>query len=150
MMISVRRVVSMEPQVIVVAGSNDHLQSRGLLSRLTDGSIPSNEVIGEAIMPLLSAMAEVETAAKQRFTQNVVKVVFVLSPGYAALPESLQFVYTMVTTIAEGRFNVIIPAPNRMVALTIITHPDLSFLPFGLIFPMPYRDSKIVAQLSWC
>ena len=60
-------------------------------------------------------MAEVETAAKQRFTQNVVKVVFVLSPGYAALPEPLQFVYTMVTTIAEGRFNVIIPAPNRVV-----------------------------------
>ena len=48
MMKSVRRVVSMEPQVIVVASSNDHLQSRGLLSRLTDGSIPSNEVIGEA------------------------------------------------------------------------------------------------------
>ena len=115
MMISVRRVVSMEPQVIVVAGSNDHLQSRGLLSRLTDGSIPSNEVIGEAIMTLLSAMAEVEAAAKQRFTHNVVKVVFVLSPGYAALPEPLQFVYTMVTTIAEGRFNVIIPAPNRVV-----------------------------------
>ena len=75
MMISVRRVVSMEPQVIVVAGSNDHLQSRGLLTRLTDGSIPINEVIWEAIMTLLSAMAEVETAAKQRFTQNVVKVV---------------------------------------------------------------------------
>ena len=46
MMISVRRVVSLEPQVIVVARSNDHLQSRGLLTRLTDGSIPSNEVIG--------------------------------------------------------------------------------------------------------
>ena len=115
LMISVRRVVSMESQVIVVAGSKDHLQSRGLLSRLTDGSIPSNEVIGEAIMTLLSAMTEVETAAKQRFTQNVVKVVFVLSPGYAALPEPLQFVYTMVTTIAEGRFNVVIPAPNRVI-----------------------------------
>ena len=115
MMISVRRVVSMEPQVIVVAGSNDHLQSRGLLTRLTDGSIPSNEVIGEAIMTLHSTMAEVETTAKQRFTQNVVKVVFVLSPGYAVLPELLQFVYTMVTTIAEGRFSVIIPAPNRLV-----------------------------------
>ena len=50
----------MEAQVIVVAGSNDHLQSRGLLSRLTDRSIPSNKVIGEAIMTLLSAMAEVE------------------------------------------------------------------------------------------
>ena len=96
MMISVRRVVSMEPQVIVVAGSNDHLQSRGLLSRLTDGSIPSNEVMGEVIMTLLSAIAEIEASVKQRFTQNVVKVVFVLSPGYAALPEPLQFVYTML------------------------------------------------------
>ena len=101
--------------MIVIAGSNDHLQSRGLLSRLTDDSIPSNEVIGEAIMTLLTAMGEVEATAKQRFTQNVVQVVFVLSPGYAALPKPLQFVYTMVTTIAEGRFNVIIPAPNRIV-----------------------------------
>ena len=66
-------------------------------------------------MTLLSAMAEVETSVKQRFTQNVVKVVFVLSPGYATLSEPLQFVYTMVTTIAEGQFSVIIPAPNRTV-----------------------------------
>ena len=115
MMISVRRVVSMEPQVIVVAGSNDHLQSRGLLSRLTDGSFPSNEVIGEAIMTLLSAMADIESSVQRRFTQNVLKVIFVLSPGYATLPELLQFVYTMVTTIAERQFKVIIPAPNRTV-----------------------------------
>ena len=150
MMISVRRVVSMEPQVIVVAGSNDHLQSRGLLSHLTDGSIPSNEVIGEAIMTLLSAMAEVEAAARQRFTMNVVKVIFVLSPGYAALPEPLQFVYTMVTTIAEGIFNVIIPAQTEWWTRTITIHPDLSFPPFGLTFRMPYRGSEIVAQLGWC
>ena len=37
MTISMLRVVSMEPQVIVIAGSNDHLQSRGLLSRLRRG-----------------------------------------------------------------------------------------------------------------
>ena len=98
MTINVRRIVSMEPQVIVVAGSNDHLQSRGLLSRLTDGSNPSNEVIGEAIMTLLSA----ESSIQRHFTKNVVKVIFVLSPGYATLPESLQFVYTMVTKAAEG------------------------------------------------
>ena len=104
----------MEPQVIVIAGSNDHLQSRGLLSRLTDGSIPSNGVIGEAIMTLLLAMIEVEASVQRHLTKNVVKVIFVLSPGYAALPEPLKFVYTMVTTLAEGRFNVIIPAPNRM------------------------------------
>ena len=38
MMLSVQRDVNMEPQVIVVAGSNDRLQSGGLLSRLTGGS----------------------------------------------------------------------------------------------------------------
>ena len=86
MMTYVQRVVSMEPHVIVVEGSNDHLQSRELLSGLTDGSIPSNEVIGEAIMTLLSAMADVESSVQRRFTQNVVKVIFVLSPGYAILP----------------------------------------------------------------
>ena len=115
MMRSVRRVVSMEPQVIVVAGSNDHLQSRGLLSRLTSGSISSKEVIGEAIMTLPSAMADAESSVQRRFTQNVVKVIFVLSTGYAILPEPLQFVYTMVAKIAKGRFSVILPAPNRTV-----------------------------------
>ena len=60
MTISVRRTISIDPQVIVIAGSNDHLQSRGLLSCLTDGSIPSKEIIREAIRTLLSAMTEVE------------------------------------------------------------------------------------------
>ena len=143
-MISVRRVVSMEPQVIIIAGSNDHLQSRGLLSRLTDGSIPSNEVIGEAIMTLLTAMVEVEATAKQRFTQNVVMVVFVLSPGYAALPEHLQFVYTMVTTITEGRFNVIIPAPNR------IEDPN-NYYPSRSELPAVWADiSNAIQELKDC
>ena len=115
MTISVRRTISMDLQVIVIAGSNDHLQSRGLLSRLTDGSIPSNEIIGEAKMTLLSAMTEVEASVQRHFTRNVVKIIFVLSLGYATLPEPLQFVYTMVTSLAEGRFSVIITAPNRMV-----------------------------------
>ena len=114
-MISMQRVVSMETQVIVIAGSNEHLQSRGLFSRLTDGSIPSNEVMGEAIMTLVSAMADVESSVQRHFTKNVVKVSFVLSPGNAIFPEPLQFVYTMVTMIAEGRFSGIIPAPNRTV-----------------------------------
>ena len=105
----------MDPQVIVIAGSIDHLQSRGLLSRLTDGSIPNNEVIGESIMTLLSAMTEVEASVQRHFAKNVVNIIFVLSPGYATLPEPLQFVYTMVTTLAEGRFSVIMSAPNRIV-----------------------------------
>ena len=66
-------------------------------------------------MTLLLAMTEVETWMRQCFTKNAVNIVFVLSPGYAALPEPLHFVYTMVTTIAEGQIDVIIPAPNRSV-----------------------------------
>ena len=92
MAISVQRIVSMDPTVMIIAGSNDHLQSRGLLARLSDGSVPSNEVMGEAIMMLLSAMAEVQVAVRQRFARNVVMIAFVLSPAYAALPEPLQFV----------------------------------------------------------
>ena len=105
----------MDPQLVVISGSNDHLQSRGLLSRLTCGSIPSNEVIGEAIMTLLSAMTEMEASVQLHNTKNVVKIIFVLSPGYATLPEPLQFVYTMITNLAEERFSVIIPAPNKTV-----------------------------------
>ena len=45
MAISVQRVVTMDPQVKVIAGSKDHLQSRGLLGRLKDGSVPSNDVM---------------------------------------------------------------------------------------------------------
>ena len=103
----------MYPQVILIAGSNDHLQSRGLLYRLTDGSIPSNDVIREVILTLLAAMTEMDASVQRQFTRNVVKIIFVLSPGYAILPEHLQFVHTMVTTLAEGRFSVIIPVPNN-------------------------------------
>ena len=66
-------------------------------------------------MTLLSAMTEVEASVQRHFTKNVVKIIFVLSPGYAALPKPLHFVYTMVTTLAEGRLSVIIPAPSRVV-----------------------------------
>ena len=116
MTIIVRRTISMDPQVIVIAGSIDHLQSRWLVSRLTDGSIPSNEVIGE-----------------------MVKIIFVLSPGYVTLPEPLQFVYTMVTTLAEGRFSVIIPAPNRIV------DPD-NFYPARSELPDIWADISYAIQ----
>ena len=70
------------------------------MTRRTDGSVPSNVVMEEANITLLSAMTEVETSVQQRFTENVVKIIFVLQP------EPLQFVYTMVTRLAEGQFNV--------------------------------------------
>ena len=50
----------MDPQVDKIAESIDHLQSRGFLNSLVRGLSPSSEVIGEAIMTLLSAMMEAE------------------------------------------------------------------------------------------
>ena len=64
-------------------------------------------------MTLLSAMTEAETYLQRCFTRNVVKIIFILTLDYAALPEPKQFVYTMVTTLAEGRLDAVIPASNR-------------------------------------
>ena len=38
-----------------------------------------------------------------------------LSPGYAHLPDGLKFVYAMVALLSEGKYDVIISAPNRMI-----------------------------------
>ena len=79
-----------------VVGSNDRLQSRGLSGHLTDGSVPINDVIVEVIMKFLLAMTEAKTPIQGCFTRNVVRTIFMLSPGYATLPEPLHFIYTMV------------------------------------------------------
>ena len=115
MAISVERVVNVDPEIVIIAGSNDHLQSRGLLNALVDGSVPSSEAVGEAIMTLLSAMLEAERSVRQSFATQIVKIIFVLSPCYALLPEPLQCVYAMVVMLAEARFDVMIPATNRQV-----------------------------------
>ena len=38
---------------------------------------------------------------------------FALSPGYAHLPDGLKFVYAMVALLSEGKYDVMISAPNR-------------------------------------
>ena len=38
---------------------------------------------------------------------------FALSPGYARLPDGLKLVYAMVALLSEGKYDVIISAPNR-------------------------------------
>ena len=45
------------------------------------------------------------------------RVVFALSPGYAHLPDGLKFVYAMVALLSEGKYDVIISAPNRMIEM---------------------------------
>ena len=112
--IGVQRQTDMNPVTIVIAGINDHLHSRGFLSRLRDPTMAENAV-WPAIKDILESMGEVVDATKEgSFTKVTPIVVFALSPGYACLPDGLKFVYAIVTLLSEGKYDVIISAPNRM------------------------------------
>ena len=109
--IGVQRQTDMNPITIVFAGINDHLHSRGFLSRLRDPTTSENAV-WPAIKDILESMGEVVDATKEgSFTKVTPRGVFALSPGYAHLPDGLKFV------ISERKYDVIISAPNRMIEM---------------------------------
>ena len=117
MAIGVQRQAEMNPITIVFAGIKDHLHSRGFLSRLRDPTTAEN-VVWPAIKDILESMGEVVDATKEgAFNKITPKIVFALSPGYAHLPDGLKFVYAIVTLLAEKRYDVIIPAPNRVIEM---------------------------------
>ena len=117
MAIGVQRQAEMNPITIVFAGIKDHLHSRGFLSRLRDPTTAEN-VVWPAMKDILESMGEVVDATKEgAFSKITPKIVFALSPGYAQLPEGLKFVYAIVTLLSERRYDVIIPAPNRMIEM---------------------------------
>ena len=63
-------------------------------------------------------MGEVVDATKQgSFTKVTPRIVFALSPGYACLPDGLKFVYAIVTWLSQGKYDVIISAPNRKIEM---------------------------------
>ena len=115
--IGVQRQTEMNPITIVFAGINDHLHSRGFLSRLRDPTTAENAV-WPAIKDILESMGEVVDATKEgSFTKVTLRVVFALSPGYAHLPDGLKFVYAIVTLLSKRKYDVIISAPNRMIEM---------------------------------
>ena len=117
--IGVQRQTEMNPITIVFAGINDHLHSRGFLSRLRDPTTAENAV-WRAIKDILilESMGEVVDATKEgSFIKVTPRVVFTLSPWYACLPDGLKFVYAIVTLLSEGKNDVIISAPNRTIEM---------------------------------
>ena len=117
MAIGVQRKTEMNPITIVFAGINDHLHSRGFLSRLREPTTAENAV-WPAIKDILESMGEVVDAMKAgSFTRTTPRAVFALSPGYAHLPDVLKFVNAIVALLSEGKYDVIISAPNRMVEM---------------------------------
>ena len=115
--IGVQRQTDMNPVTIVFAGINDHLHSRGFLSRLRD-PVMAETSVWPAIKDILESMGEVVDATKEgSFNKVTPRVVFALSPGYACLPDGLKFVYATVTLLSEGKCDVIISAPNPMIEM---------------------------------
>ena len=117
MAIGVQRQTDMNPITIVFAGINDHLHGRGFLSRLRDPTTAEDDV-WPAIKDILQSMGEVVDATKEgSFIKVTPRTVFALSAGYACLPDGLKNVYAIVTFLAEGKYDVIISAPNRMIEM---------------------------------
>ena len=115
MAIGTQQETEMNPITIVFAGINDHLHSRGLLSRLrepTTGEI----AVWPAVKDILESMGEIMDVLKEnRLQKTTSKPVFVLSPGYAHPSDGPKFVYAMIALLSEWKYDVIIPAPNREV-----------------------------------
>ena len=115
MTIGVQRQTEMNPITIVFAGINDHLHSRGFLSRVREPTTAEDAVL-PAIKDILESMGEILDALKEgAFTKITPKAAFLLSPGYAHLPDGLKFVYAMVALLSKGNYDMIIPDPNREV-----------------------------------
>ena len=117
MAIVVQKQMDMNPITIVFAGINDHLHSRGFLSRLREPTT-DKAAVWQAIKDILVSMGEVvDTLKEDSFTKITPRAVFALSPGYARLPDGLKFVYAIAALLSEGKFDVIISAPNREIEM---------------------------------
>ena len=107
MAIGVQRQTDMNPITIVFAGINDHLPSRGFLSRRREPTTAE-----AAVWPAIE-----DTLKEGAFTKITPRAVFAMSPGYAHLPDGLKFVYAIVALLSEGKYDVIISAPNREIEM---------------------------------
>ena len=95
MAIGVQRQTEMNPVTIGFAGINDHLHSRGFLSRLRE-STTAESAVWPAIKDILESMGDVvDTLKEGSFTKMTPRAFFALSPGYARLPDGLKFVYAI-------------------------------------------------------
>ena len=113
MAIGVQRQTEKNPITIVFAGINDHLDSRGFLSRLREPT-RAEDAVWSPIKDILESMGEIMYTLKEgAFPKITPKAVFALSPGYSHLLDGLKFVYAMVALLSEGKCDVIISVPNR-------------------------------------
>ena len=112
LVVAIKSEMPCEPELLLLAGMNDHLHSAGLLEHLKREA-PTPKKIWEAIQTLFAAMNEVQESVASRFGPKT-RVAFTTSPGYASMPPALQFVYAMLILLAEENpWRVLMAAPNR-------------------------------------
>ena len=72
------------------------------------------DAVWPAIKDTIESIGEVmDTLKEDAFPKITPRAVFALSLGYANLPDGLKIVYAMVALLWEGKYDVIISAPNR-------------------------------------
>ena len=107
----------MNPITIVFAGINDHLHSRGFLSRLREPTT-AEAAVWPAKKDILESMGEVEDTLKEgAFTKITPRAV-----------DGLKFVYAIVALLSEGKYDVIISAPNREIEMENLRPLTAEFL----------------------
>ena len=145
MAIGVQRKTEMNPRTIVFAGINDHLHSRGFLSKPREPRMAEDAewpVILESMRVMMDVLKE---GAFPKITQ---KAVFALSPGYAHIPDGLKFVYAMMALLSEGKYDVIKSASNREVEARNL-RPLRAELP-AVWSDISYGGLKDHSLICWC
>ena len=123
MAIGVQKQSEMNSITIVFAAINDHLHSRGLLSRLREPTTVE-DAVSPAIKYILESMGEVvDTLKRGAFSKITPRAMFALSPRYAHLPDGLKFVHAMMALLSEGKYDVIISAPNCGIENKVYSYP---------------------------
>ena len=111
----VQRQTEINPITIAFACINERLHSRVLLSRLREPAT-ARAAFKPAIKDVVVFMREImDVLSEGGFQKKFPKPVFVISPGYAHLPDGLKFAYAINTLLSEGLYDMIVPAPNRKV-----------------------------------
>ena len=70
----------------------------------------------------------VDTLKECSSTKITPRAVFALSPGYARLPDGLKFVHAIVALLSEGKYDVIVSAPNREIEMENLRPLRLNYL----------------------
>ena len=100
MAIAAQRQTEIKPITIVLDGINDHLHSRGFLSRFK-APATAEDAVWPAVKDTPESMGEIMDMLKEGGFQKItLKPVFLLSPGYAHLLGGLKFVYAMLAFLS--------------------------------------------------